>query len=266
MSEHETGQVAASAAEIYEEFFVTALFGAWPSQVLELASVTAGSSVLDVACGTGVAARAAVEAVGREGEVVGLDLNEEMLAMAARVCPQVDWQLGSAESLPFDDAQFDHVISQFGLMFFQDRQAAIAEMLRVLKPGGRACVAVWASLDDTPGYAAIARLLNDLFGAEIARSLEAPFCLGDTQGLQDLFEEAGVSGAQINTRSGRARFESIDAWLYTDIRGWTLAEVINDEDYARLQAAAPDYLGEFETPAGQVEFEMPAHLVTFEAS
>jgi ubiquinone/menaquinone biosynthesis C-methylase UbiE len=142
MSKITRGQVTASAAEVYEEFYLPALFQEWTGPMLEAARVEPGARVLDVACGTGVLARALTERVGPRGSVVGLDINEGMLTVARRVSPRVEWRAGAAEALPFEAESFDAVLSQFGLMFFDDRRAAIREMQRVLKPGGRLAVAV----------------------------------------------------------------------------------------------------------------------------
>ena len=263
MSEHSLGQVAASAAEIYEQFFVPALFAEWPTRILTAAGVEKGQSVLDIACGTGILAREALKVVGPLGGVTGVDINDGMLAVAKTKNAKIDWRQGQAESLPFESDKFDHVVSQFGLMFFQDRSKAIAEMLRVMKPGHKACVAVWASLSVTPGYAAVADMLRDVFDADVAQSIEAPYCLGDTQELESIFVAAGAMDISVATVPGIARFDSIDAWLYTDIKGWTLADVIDDKDYERLRAAAPTYLSKFTQEDGRVEFDAPANLVTF---
>ena len=265
MDEHDKGQLAASAAEVYDEFFVPALFIDWPRQVLETSKVQVGRAVLDVACGTGILAREAKALVGSGGRVVGLDINEGMLAVARSGCSDITWKHGAAESLPFESGEFDHVVSQFGLMFFQDRAQSISEMVRVMKPGGTGCVAVWGSLDDTPGYLAVARMLNDLFGPEIANSIEAPYCLSDTSVLEALFWTAGAESVVVETRPGKALFDSIDAWLHTDIKGWTLAEVIDDVGYEQLKKAAPDYLQRFTREGGRVEFDAPAHLIAFAA-
>ncbi len=264
MGEHETGQVAVSAAEIYEAFFVPALFIDWPNQVLTAADVGASHHVLDIACGTGILARHAEAVVGSNGSVTGVDINEGMLAVARNQNPNITWELGAAESLPFDPNTFDRVVSQFGLMFFIDPAQAISEMYRVIRPGGKIGVAVWASLEDTPGYAAIANLLKELFGPEVARSIEAPYSLGDTQRLRNLFYDAGVgvNDVAIETVPGKARFDSIESWIYTDIKGWTLADVINDEDYERLRREAPKKLSQFVLADGSVEFDAPAHIVT----
>ncbi len=265
MSEHDRGQVAASAADIYERFFVPALFAEWPARILAAADVRPGQRVLDVASGTGILAREAARIVGTSGAVVGLDINPGMLAVAQAKSDDVSWQQAAAESLPFDADSFDRVVSQFGLMFFEDRLGAISEMLRVLRRGGTACVAVWAALDDTPGYAAVAQMLRDLFGADVAKAIEAPYCLGDTRDLSRLFAAAGAGQASVHTVPGTARFTSIDAWLYTDIKGWTLADVIDDADYERLKQAARQRLSQFVQPDGSVTFPAPAHLVTVAA-
>lgn len=262
MSEHETGQLAQSAAAIYESFFVPALFADWPPRILEAAQVQPGDRVLDVACGTGVLARAAAPVVGSSGAVVGVDINPGMLDVARTKTPGISWQTGAAESLPFAKDSFDRVLCQFGLMFFQDRPGAIAEMIRVARSGGSVAVAVWAALDVTPGYAAMADILKDLFGSEVARSIEAPYCLGDTKILKALFADAGATEISIRTVPGRARFASVEEWIYTDIRGWTLADVIDDQGFAELQRLAPPRLSRFVCPDGSVEFSAPAHIVT----
>ena len=262
MSEHDRGQLTATAAEIYEEFFVPALFAGWPARILQAAGVQAGDDVLDVACGTGVLAREAANIVGSGGSVVGVDINEGMLSVARQKAPDLTWKAGPAESLPFEANSFDRVVSQFGLMFFENPVKAIAEMDRVRRPGGTITVAVWASLEATPGYAAMVEILDELFGPEAARSIQMPYALGDTQKLAGLFRDAGLDDMIIHTVEGKARFDSLETWMYTDIKGWTLADIIDDEGYERLRQYAPRKLSRFVLADGSVEFDAPAHVVT----
>ncbi len=261
MDAAEKGQVNRSAADVYDEFFVPSLFQQWAAPVAEAAALSPGQTVLDVACGTGVLAREASARTGTNGSVTGLDVNDGMLAVARRRAPHIDWQRGSAEALPFDDGRFDAVISQFGLMFFEDRTGALKQMQRVLRPGGRMAVAVWDSLDNTPGYAAMADMLRRLFGQEIADALYAPYCLGDTAALLELFSDAAIADAECQSHAGEATFPSLDAWIHTDVKGWTLADLINDQQYAELQREAKTALAEFVQDDGTVKFAAPAHIV-----
>lgn len=261
MTNDDRGQVAESAAEVYEEFFVPALFGAWAQRVLDATEVGAGHRVLDVACGTGILARAAVGRVGESGEVAGLDPNPGMLAVARRLAPTVSWETGVAENIPFADATFDRVVSQFGMMFFTDREAALGEMQRVLAPGGVIGIATWASLEQTPGYAAMVELLAELFDDETANALRAPYVMGDPDELSRLVSKV-FPDTVVTRHPGTARFESIDAWIHTDIRGWTLSDRIDDDQYAILLREARQRLKQFTDEAGRVTFPAPALVAT----
>jgi ubiquinone/menaquinone biosynthesis C-methylase UbiE len=262
MNENQTGQVTRNAAETYEEFFVPALFQEWAERVADAAHIESGQHVLDVACGTGVLTSAVVERVGPQGSVIGLDVNEGMLAVAQKKAPQIQWKHGRAESLPFEDGSFDAVVSQFGLMFFEDRAAAIREMSRVLRPGGRLAVAVWDRLENTPGYAAMATLLERLFGRQTAEALYAPFVLGNTKTLLPLFTNSNLQDVQITTFAGTARFASIRSWVFTEIRGWTLSDSLDEEQYQRLLQEAERELQSYVASDGTVQFHAPAHIVT----
>jgi SAM-dependent methyltransferase len=114
------------------------------AQLVEFARVKAEDGVLDVACGTGVVA---VTAARRGARVTGLDLTPELLERArenaAIAKVSIDFHEGDVEKLPFDDSEFDVVLSQYGHMFAPRPDLAIAEMLRVLRPGGTIAFSTW---------------------------------------------------------------------------------------------------------------------------
>lgn len=261
-SNTDQGQVTLAAAKVYEEFFVPALFQEWAARVMQAAKISKGDSVLDVGCGTGILARTIAKNINAGGKLVGLDLNEGMLRVAAQINPEIDYRRGSAESLPFPDESFDAVVSQFSLMFFTDLPKALKEMMRVLKPQGHFAVAVWDSLEHNPGYQALINLLQHLFGDQVAAPLRSPFALGDTQHLIELFELAGLPSPCIHTIQGVARFPSIRTWVYTEIKGWTISEMLNDQQFEELLTKAETTLRSFLNPDGTVSFAMPAHIVT----
>jgi len=263
MSDRNTSLDQRSPAEIYDEQFVPALFRPWSGVVADAAHVGPGQRVLDVACGTGVLACAAAERVRARGSVVGLDANPQMLAVARRKSAEVEWVDGRAESLPFPDASFDAVVSQFGFMFFDDRPQALREMLRVLRPGGRLAVAVCDSLDHSPGYSALATLLERLFGDAVASAFRAPFVLGDPALLRSLCDQAGVARAEVTAHEGSVRFASIKALVSTERAcAWTLGGLLDDAQFEQLLSEAERELRPFAQGDGKVAFAMPALLIT----
>lgn len=263
MSELSLQELTKTAA-VYEELFVPTLFQGWASQVADAAQIRPGDRVLDVACGTGVLARTAATRVRPGGSVAGLDINPGMLSVAAQIAPELEWRQGSAESLPYEDRSFDAVVSQFGLMFFTDRRAALQEMIRVLVPGGRLAVAVFDSLDNIPAYATMVDLLDRLISRQAADGLRFPFVLGDAEELAALFTNAGIASAVIATKQGTARFPNVRSMVLADVKGWfPLAQIFLDEGQLEaLIAEAERALKSFVAADGAVEFRLSAHIVT----
>lgn len=114
------------------------------AQLVKHARVKAGQRVLDCGCGTGVVA---VTAARQGAKVSGLDLSPVLIEHARKNAAlaevDIDFKEGDVEALPYDDATFDVVLSQFGHMFAPRPEVAIAEMLRVLKPGGTIAFSTW---------------------------------------------------------------------------------------------------------------------------
>jgi ubiquinone/menaquinone biosynthesis C-methylase UbiE len=207
-----------NAAEIYESYMVPALFAPWASRLLETANPQPGERVLDVACGTGIVARQVALRLGANGRIVGLDLNPNMLAVALDAASRgglaIEWQQGQAEQMPFPKASFDLVLCQFALMFFADRQAALAEMRRVLVDGGRLCLSVWQSLDQHPFYRKLHEVIEQRLGMSGVQEI---FALGDAERLRDLLSAAGFQQIEIEAVSMTARFPDPDGFLAGEI-------------------------------------------------
>jgi len=201
-------EAAIAVAQNYERYLVTYTMRPFTTILLEHANPQPGERVVDVACGTGIAARQTAPRVGVTGRVVAVDLNPAMLAVARSLpAPEgavIDWREGSAQALPLTDGAFDLALCQHGLQFFPDRGAALREMVRVLAPGGRVAVSVWRSLEHSPAsrllWEAIARHLNTTTAV-----LLPSFNLGDAGQLQALLELAGFVDVTVVARSHTVR-------------------------------------------------------------
>lgn len=257
MTDHERGQVDVSAARVYDDLFVPALFGRFAERVVELARLKQNDSVLDIACGTGAFTRAVRRRTG--GRVMGVDSNPAMLAVAREHGGHITYGEADALALPAGDREFDVATCQFGLMFFPDPVLATGEMVRV---AGRGLIAVWDSIERSEGYAAMQELFRDELGPQAAESLDAPFAMGAPGALEDVLARAGIGRADIASIEGTGRFDSIGQWVTTEVRGWTLGESVTDQQLADLVAVAEERLARFATPEGCI-FGMATRVATW---
>lgn len=250
-------------ADVYDELFVPALFRQWGPVVAEAAKVQPGQTVIDVACGTGALTLAVADRVGPRGRVTGLDTNPDMLRVARRKTKDIEWREGVAEKLPFANESFDAAVSQFGLMFFTDGAAALREMMRVLRPGGHLAIAVCDALARSPGYDALANLLQRLFGNAVADAFRAPFALGDQAKLLAICHKAGIGDAVVERHNGMVRFASISSLISTERACiWTLGGLLDEQQFALLLEEAGKTFQPFVTADGHVAFDMPALIIT----
>lgn len=196
-------------AEMYEQYFVPAMFRPWAEILLRHAGPLLGKRVLDVACGTGIVARLAAPRVGTQGEVAALDMNSEMLNVGrGQPAPDgaaIGWREGSAMALPYSDARFDIVVCQHGLQFFPDRIAALREMLRVAAPGGRVLVMVLQKLEQHSVFEALMSSVAHHLSIPLAET-STPFALHDPEELRSLFSAAGCSSLEVREESTIVRF------------------------------------------------------------
>lgn len=183
------------AAELYEREYVPTVARPMAYGLMSEAQPRSHEQVLDVACGTGIAARIAAEAVIDLGNVTGLDTSPMMLEVAAAHAPAgINWVQGSAEDIPLPDDSFTLVLCLQGLQHFGNRPRALAEIRRVLAPGGR-----FASL--TPGptsplMQAMADALGEHVGPAASGYIDRVSELGDPAAVASLFDAAGFHGVR----------------------------------------------------------------------
>jgi SAM-dependent methyltransferase len=259
-------QVSGSAPEVYQRDLVPAVFGPWARVVVDMADLQTGDHVLDVACGTGVVARAAAEKVGERGSVVAADLNPGMLAVArslpAPAGATVEWRQADAAALPLADQAFDAVLCQLGLQFFADRAIALREMYRVLRRGGDVVVMVWQPIERSPGFAALAAALEHHIGPEAASIMRAPFSLGEAEVLSSLVAAAGFEGLVLQASTGAVRFASVDRFVASYAAGSPLAGPVGAASAEARDALLDEVRAKLEPFVSRdgLKFPIEAHL------
>jgi SAM-dependent methyltransferase len=166
---------AGGIPQIYEKYLVPVIFEPYAEEAASRLSRLKPKSVLELAAGTGVVARALVKALGNDAEIVATDLNQPMLDMAASLMPgtgHVSFRQADALDLPFEDGRFDAAVCQFGVMFFPDKARGYAEVHRVLKPGGTYMVLVWDKIDNNEFITVVTEELARRFPDDPPRFME----------------------------------------------------------------------------------------------
>ncbi|WP_432478324.1 class I SAM-dependent methyltransferase [Nocardioides sp. GXQ0305] len=257
----ETFDLSLEQAHAYEDLFVPALFAQWVPTLLRHAGVGPGLRVVDVACGTGVVARAASEVVGPGGQVSGVDLNPAMVQVARECVPGLDWRVGDAGDLPYGDASFDASLCQSALFFFPDPAAACREMVRVVRPGGTVALQTYAELADQPGYGPFVDAVVRHAGDGARRLLGTYWSRGDVAQFRALLDEAGAEPTSSESVLGEVSFPSVEALVQTEVGATPLADRIDPAAYVALARDVRDVLADFVDEQGAVTMPVRAVFV-----
>jgi ubiquinone/menaquinone biosynthesis C-methylase UbiE len=195
--------VATTFTEIYERVLVGPLFRPFAEQLIARLAPKPTDNIIDVACGTGIAARVAREQLGPQPRIVGVDVAPAMLAVARTVDQTIDWRHGNATSLPVDASErFTVVTCHQGLQFMADKPAVLRDMRRVLAPAGRVGIATWSSLEELPGMVE----LNAVVERHVGRIVDTRHSLGDAHALNQLLVEAGFRDVDAGTFAHDVQF------------------------------------------------------------
>ena len=237
--------------------------------LLERATLRPGEAILDIATGPGTVARIAAEQVGPQGRVVGADFSEAMIGIARKKTPParaatVEYVVSPAAPLTVEDAAFDIVTCQQGLQFFPDRAAAVREMSRALKPGGRVVAAVWREIALQPSFAALDAALRECLPADQVEPYGAPFRWPSAAALKAVFADEGFTSVSVIELRHPLTYEDEIAQVIATLAASPIASTIAGLDAdtgARLRSAAARHLAPL-VDDGQVRTQMVSNLVT----
>lgn len=176
--------------------------GAATEKMLDIAHVTEGKNVLDVAAGAGEQSVTAAKRVGASGRVLATDISPNILAFARKLAEEsgvsnIETRVMDGENLDLPDASFDSVISRVGLIYFPDQQKALREMLRVLKPGGTIGAIVYSTAEKNSFFSIpVSIIRNRAKLPPPAPGQPGPFSLGAPGAIESAFERAGFRNIQ----------------------------------------------------------------------
>jgi SAM-dependent methyltransferase len=254
---------------VYSEIMVPRLFDPWAEVLLDTLAPAPGTTIVDVATGPGPVARAAARRVGAIGRVIGCDLSAAMLAQARRVraahsAAPIEYVECPADALALPDGCAAAVTCQHGLQFFPDRVAALAEMRRVARPGGRLAVAVWRTIEDSALFAGLADGVDAAFGAQTAAGYRGgPFALAGADELVTLADAAGWQAPRVVRKDLPIAFDSPEQLMRT-LAVTPLASRLRELDEAgidALVAAVTTALGPLVDRDGAVRSTTGAHIL-----
>ena len=230
-------------------------------RLVDLAGVEPGSSVLDVACGRGAALLPAARRAGEGGRVLGVDLSPAMVALAAQALVDAglsgEARVMDAEQLDLPDESFDTALCAFGLFFFPDPEAAVAEIFRVVRPGGTVAVSTWGREDERWSWE------DDVFATLNAdrRAIVRPF--DEPRDIETLLKGAGFTDVTHRLDDHDVSFADEDKW-WAWKWSYSLRGVLEQQDeatLANLRREASERL-QANTEAGGFPCRLTANLVS----
>lgn len=259
-----------SISQLYETYLVPLIFEPYAADMVNRLASRPVTRVLEIAAGTGVVTRALASALPETVDITATDLNEPMLAQARTrgTARPVEWRQANAMELPFQDATFDAVICQFGVMFFPDKVKAFSETRRMLRTGGVFVFNVWDRIEENEFADTVTTALEHVFPDGPPRFLaRTVHGYNDAQRIERDLRDAGFSASlELNTLSARSRARSPRHPAIGYCQGTPMRNEIEAHDAARLTEAT-DFAAEAiarRFGRGAVDGKIQAHVAVVE--
>ncbi len=235
-----TGSIPAN----YDKYLGPFLFECYASDIASRVYSKKPKSILETACGTGIATQKIIDNLPGS-KILATDLKREMLEYAMKKVPKSNglrWDLADAMSLPYDDSKFDALASQFGVMFFQDKQKAFREAFRVLKHDGAFIFNTWDSLDSNPIMMVSNKVFFNAFRNNPPEFLNIPFSFHEPDIIEILLKDAGFRDISISYVDKDAEADSAASLAKGIVEGNPIIGQINERD----PSSVPELLKEVE--------------------
>jgi ubiquinone/menaquinone biosynthesis C-methylase UbiE len=256
-----------SIPALYDRYLGPFIFEPYAADLARRVAAVEPQDVLETATGTGIVTRALARALPSTVRIVATDLNQPMVQFAASQigAERVLWRQADALSLPFDDASFDVVVCQFGVMFFPDKAAGYREARRTLRPGGRFIFNVWDRIEENEIPNVVTEAVAAMFPGDPPRFLaRTPHGYHDTRAIEEHLRAAGFSGIEVETVERRSRAQSPRDPAIGFCQGTPLRNEIEARDASRLNEATDTAARAVQSRfgSGPIEGKIQAHVIT----
>jgi ubiquinone/menaquinone biosynthesis C-methylase UbiE len=236
-----------SAADYFDDP-VMSFWNRFGQRTIEHLQLQPGDKVLDVCCGSGASAIPAAIQVGATGSVFGADLAESLLALARNKSQQqglanIEFRAGDFTKLGLPNESFDAIVCVFGIFFVPDMEAAVAELLRMLRPGGKLAITSWGKRVFEPANQAFWDLIKAK-RPDLYKEYTPWYRIGEPEALQTLLESAGAQQVQVFTETDSHSLSSPEDW-WTMVMGGGIRGTIDQLSpamYERVRSANLEFL------------------------
>lgn len=217
---------AGSVPANYDKYLGPVLFEPYAIDLVKRIEKKSLRDVLELACGTGRVTKHLASLVPSDGSLIASDLNEDMLSVARKILPSLDvtWMVVDAQELPFSENSFDHIICQFGVMFFPDKEKAFAEAYRVLKADGRLLFNVWDSMEHNPRSAIVKNIVEGIMGDDAPDFMsKGPYSYNEKDVISQSLKDAGFNNIDIDVVQITTYYPSADNLINGFVHGSPLS-------------------------------------------
>jgi ubiquinone/menaquinone biosynthesis C-methylase UbiE len=217
----------------YDKYLGPILFEPYAVDLIDRLKNDKVEHVLELACGTGRVTKHLVDLIPDDGSLIATDLNPGMheIAQSKIKNEKILWQIADAQDLPFYNGQFDHVICQFGVMFFPDKEKSFKEVHRVLQPGGKYIFNTWESVEKNPRIDTMWKIIYEVFGKESPDFLQkGPHSFYDKNEIEQLLLNAGFKNIRIDTVAKTPKYNQPDDLIKGFADGSPLSNYLREKD------------------------------------
>ena len=250
-------QFTANIAENYDKYLGPIFFIPCANNLITHIKGTP-KNILEIAAGTGHVTRLLVKKFP-DSEITATDINEGMLDVAKGIIrsDKVKWNVVDACEIPYKDNTFDLYIRQFGIMFFPDKQKAMAEAYRVLKPGGTIMFSTWDKIENSTLAKITNDVITDLFPDDPPNFYQIPFSMHDPDEMRSMMESAGFKNISVQNIKLEGYADSFENAVKAFAEGNPIANQVEERDPKALPKFKENLARAIEKQFGSGSFKVP---------